>query len=189
MVRFASLAFAIPLLLGPGWLPSSIAAQNLKLNGPLVRAFRTGFVTELLLSSDGRRVVYRADRSSQLDFELFSVPLDASSPSIRLNGPLPPDGDVGETNAYAAGLFKLGAGGLVVYRADQTTQGTFELYSVPLDGSASALRITPALLHVGAFWLVPAGDIVFYQVALHLLRPGLVRSGWPARRLQPRPVG
>ncbi|MCB1633167.1 MAG: PD40 domain-containing protein [Xanthomonadales bacterium] len=47
---------------------------------------------------------------------------------IKLNGPLPPGGDVSFTPSFGPD------GSTVLYRADQDTDEVFELYSVPVDG-------------------------------------------------------
>src|SRR5688572_13056454 len=70
-------------------------AQNVKVNEELARVFASDDVLDFRFSPDGARVVYTARRtqiSSQV--ELFSRPVDASSPSLRLNGALAPGGTV-----------------------------------------------------------------------------------------------
>src|SRR5262245_21876205 len=115
-------------------------------------------------------MVYRADRSTVGVYELFSVPTDFSAPSVRLNGPLPAGGSVAGLGFAGFSDFAIGAGDRVAYRADQTVPGTFELFSVPADGSASPLRLSPALVRVSSLWLSPAEDEVYFTTERSLYR-------------------
>jgi len=101
---------------------------SVRLNAALVAGGDVGLYE---VSADGTRVVYIADQEQDGRFELYSVPSDASSPPVKLNGPLV---DGGNVLPYNRG-FELSADGTrVVYRADQETDGVDELYSVPIDG-------------------------------------------------------
>ena len=73
-------------------------------------------------------------------FELFSVPIDGSASAVKLNGPMAPGGDV------AVSFVQLSPdSSRAVYTADQDTDGVPELYSAPIDGSASAIKLHPPL--------------------------------------------
>ncbi|MEQ1893202.1 MAG: hypothetical protein ABL998_11705 [Planctomycetota bacterium] len=74
----------------------------------------------LRLSRDGRDVVYIADAYTDEVQELFAVPVTGGTPK-RLSGSLVHEGDVLD--------FRLGHGGVVLYRADQDTNGVIELYT------------------------------------------------------------
>lgn len=130
------------------------------------RAAASGAQTRLgpdyLVSPDGTRIVYRADKRAAGTFELFSVPADGSALSIRLSDPLPPGGGV--QPGFEDRAFAFGSDGRVVYRADQTTDGIHELWVVPSDGSASPVRITPAGFDVVGFWLTAADEVAFNLV-------------------------
>jgi len=82
------------------------------------------------LAPDGTRVVYAARASSGTTIELFSVPIDGSAAPLRLS----------RLTQVATGVYGnwelTPDGAYVVYVADQEVRGRFELYSVPIDGSA-----------------------------------------------------
>jgi Tol biopolymer transport system component len=102
------------------------------------------------ISPDGLRVVYAADVT--LDgveyndpVELFSVPLDASQPPIELNPPIVVNGSLDEGDPFEISP----DGSRVVYLADQDTYGIHELYSVPIDGSQSAVKLSGQMVSGG----------------------------------------
>ncbi len=170
--RFSWLV-ALPVLLGASALPGLLAAQNVKLNGPLAQEMRSGSVSDFLFTQDGTRVVYRADREADLRFELFSRPLDGSGPSLKLNGPMHSQGDVG-VNGNIQGSFAIGANDRVVYVADETVENVSELFSVPADGSASRVRLSAAGVNVYPFKLTPAKTHVLYENgSIFTFNPGL----------------
>jgi len=85
-------------------------------------------------------VVYRADVLVANHFELFRAPLDAGSAPVRLSAPMVAGGSLGL--AYQRDVFELTpAGDRAVYLADALVDGRIELFSVPVDGSASAVRL------------------------------------------------
>jgi len=91
-----------------------------KLNDPLVMDgdVRTGYQ----ISPDNTRVVYRADQDMLGDVELYSVPIGGGT-ATKLN-PVP----VG-SNVFSFSFFLFSPDSTrVVYRADQDTDGVFELY-------------------------------------------------------------
>jgi Tol biopolymer transport system component len=116
------------------------------------------------LSPDGTRVLYVADQLADNTFELFGAPVDGSAPAIRLNAPFPLGGDVGTLvpPAFSAD------GTRVAYLADQTTDEIVELLSVPGDGSAPPVSVSPALDigpvvgDVTAFRVLPDGARALY---------------------------
>lgn len=87
--------------------------------------------SDFQISSNGQRVVYRADAVLDETFELYSVPTDGTGSSTRLSGIMA--GDV------TAGFRISNDSSRVVYRADQATAGTFQLYSVPLTGGSTTV--------------------------------------------------
>ena len=87
-----------------------------------------------LLSSDGTRVVYRADQDTDNVFELYSVPIVGGTPT-RISGDLVDGGDV-------FGFQLSSDGSRVVYTADQDTDNVFELYSVPIAGG-TPVKLAP----------------------------------------------
>ncbi|MSR62938.1 MAG: hypothetical protein EXS08_10890 [Planctomycetes bacterium] len=151
-------------------LSAGAHAQTVKLNGPLAQP-AAGDVTDFLLSPDGTRVVYRADEAADNVYELFSGPLDGSSPTVKLNDPLPPWANVGGVgiNVFGAGGgwdYAVSSTGHTVFLVDQNTNNLDELYSVPTDGSASPVRLNgPNVTGSGVmnFWILPGGTSVLYR--------------------------
>jgi len=107
-----------------------------------------------LFDGDGSHVFYVADQEEAMHFELFTVATDGSQPPRKLSGPLAPSGNVGRiwVGSWPDGywfftptsLLLTGDGSRIVYEADAETDERFELYSVPVDGSAPAVRISSA---------------------------------------------
>jgi Tol biopolymer transport system component len=122
---------------------------SVRLSAPMVTggdvAPAVDFQPQFAVSPDSTRVVYRADQATNDVFELFSAPLDGSSPAVRLNAPLAGGKDV-EVNAFRF----TPDGRTVVYAADQDTDGVLELYAVPVDGSASPTKLNPPLVAGGS---------------------------------------
>ncbi len=108
------------------------------------------------LSHDGTRVVYRKPLSSN-DHDLWSAPVDGSSPPVALAAP---------SGLRTVAEFQLAPdGGAVVYRADQDTQGKVELYRIPIDAGSPAVRLNQRLVALGdvnSFRLTPDGGRVVY---------------------------
>ena len=140
------------------------ASDVLQLNGTLVTG---GDVSAYDISADSSRVVYRADQDTNDVYELYSVPIAGPADDVvQLNGTLVTSGDV---SAYGISADS----SRVVYRADQDTNGVYELYSVPITGPAgSGVKITDpvvyggSLLHVNNFELSSDGGWVLYQANL-----------------------
>ncbi len=133
-------------------VPSDGSAPAVKLNAPLVAGGDADICTSDVVphpsfTPDGLRFLYRADQTQDEVFELYSVPVDLSSPPVKLNGPLVAGGDV----SYFAACFFVGPdGGRVLYHADQETDQIYELYSVPADGSAAAIKLNGPLAAGGS---------------------------------------
>lgn len=100
-----------------------------QLNGP------SGAVHPFLISPDGSRVVYRADQDTDDLFELYSTLIDGSVAAVKVSGPLIADGDV------RVGFVITPDSTRVLYRADQETDEIIELYSGPIDGSGSPVKL------------------------------------------------
>jgi Tol biopolymer transport system component len=107
-------------------------------------------VLENALSPDGTRVVYRKT-SNSIDYELWSVPLDASQPPVRLT-------DSFGAGERLAGDFQIDrASARVVFRTETLVSGYFvgrRLFTAPIDGSSPAVELTPPF---GSSQGVPAG--------------------------------
>jgi len=100
------------------------------LNAPLppYASVAAGYVFE----PSTAHVLYRANLDDAASLELYSAPIDGSSPATKLNRTPGPSGDV-------AG-FVLGSG-LVAYLDDEPLSATTEAFVGPSDGSTLAVRI------------------------------------------------
>ncbi len=119
-------------------VPADGSAPPIELHPPLV-AGRNVVAGTVAISPDGARVVYRADQDTNDVFELYSAPIDGSADPVKLNGPLV----LGTASTILEARISPD-GARVVYLADQDTNDFFELYSVPIDGSASAVQLSQA---------------------------------------------
>lgn len=94
-------------------------------------------------------MLYVADQDEDDVFELFSAPLDGSTPAVKLNAPLVSGGDVilsePPYSPNASWPQVTPDGRSVVYRADQDLDDVFELYGVPIDGSRAPVKLSQAL--------------------------------------------
>jgi len=96
-----------------------------------------------VVSPSGARVVFGArSGGSVLWSELWSAPLDASQPAVLLTPPADPNRSV-ERYVITPDESR------VIYRADQDTDEQYELYSVPIDGSAAPVRLNGPLVAGG----------------------------------------
>jgi Tol biopolymer transport system component len=97
-----------------------------KLNGDLAAG---GTVFDARISPDGNRVVYRIDYQNEQRWELFSV-LTAGGNPVKLDEALT---DAASDDANLS--FKITPdSSRVVYYADRSSRGIYELYSVPITG-------------------------------------------------------
>lgn len=106
------------------------------------------------------RVVYQVMRrdgnGTYTVLELYSAPLDGSSPPVRLHGELPMGARV---STYAL------AGSRVVYLVNLIGGDQPDLFSVPVDGGASPIRLNdprPAGTTIHSFQITPDGAQVLY---------------------------
>ncbi|NOT29130.1 MAG: hypothetical protein HOP15_01640, partial [Planctomycetes bacterium] len=129
--------------------PSDGSAPPVKLHGPLVAG---GAIGAWKLSPDGTWVAYAADALRDGQVELFRAPADGSAPPVRLDPP--PHRTFGSVNT----LEFAPDGQHVVYTSDKARRGRFELYIVPLDGSAAARRLS-SIAALG-------GDVLDFRIGL-----------------------
>ena len=88
--------------------------------------------SDFIISPLSNKVVYRANQDNDAIYELYSVNIDGSSSSQKINGSIVTGGSV------SALSFKISPNGLkVIYIADQDVDEKFELYSSNLDGSSN----------------------------------------------------
>lgn len=116
-------------------------------------------LTTLLVSSTGL-VVYTAEGDTENQVELYSVPLLGGAAPLRLNGPLHSEGDV-----YYYRLELSADGTRVVFLADDLVDHRLELFSAPVDASASAVRLSGLTNEDSGvdFQLDPRGQSVFFR--------------------------
>jgi len=111
-----------------------------KLNGALVAG---GDVGPFGIDPGSTRVVYEADEETDGVHELYSAPLLGGA-RVKLNAPLVPGGEVRNLSGQGP-AFRLSPLGMVAYHADQLASLRFELFAVPLDGSALPVRLNATL--------------------------------------------
>ncbi|MCI0636241.1 MAG: hypothetical protein L0206_20355, partial [Actinobacteria bacterium] len=122
-------------------VPATGASSAVKLNGPLPT---NGDAGGFEITPDGTRVVFHVDQELNDVFELYSVPIDGSSAPVKLSGPMSAGGDVDQLTWLIAP-----DSSRVVYRADQDTDEVFEVYAAPVDGSASAVKLSGPMVAGG----------------------------------------
>ena len=115
----------------PALGPSGTAV---KLNGVLPAL---ADVVQYALSADGSHVVWRADATTDGEFETFSRVIDGTSAENALSGPIVPGGSVSTMNISPDSVW-------TVFQGDVLTDGEFELFSVPTDGSAGFMILHDA---------------------------------------------
>ena len=121
-----------------------------------------GHIAGFAVSPDNAHVVYNADQDTQDVRELYSAPLDGSAAPIKLSGEMVEGGGLDQ---YNDGFLFSPDGGRVVYRADQDTDEVNELYSVPVDGSAAAVKLNAELPDgggTGSYAISPDSQYVVY---------------------------
>ncbi len=116
-------------------LSGAVIAPAVKLNNPMSPAQD---IFNAQWSADSTKLVYVGDQDTDNQTELFLVDFSQGAPSapIKLNGVLPPGGDVGasQVNGYRISP----DGTKVIYRADQDTDTLAELYLVDISGAPGA---------------------------------------------------
>jgi hypothetical protein len=111
-----------------------------ELDGPGIRDFA--------ITGDGDWIVYTI-AFDYPKYELFSIAMGGGAP-IQLSGTM--------EDGRAVQDFKVAANSqTVVYRADELVDDMMELFSVPVDGSATRVRLLSAM--------IADGDVTEYQIA------------------------
>ena len=151
-------------------VPLDRSSPQVRLSGPMVAGGDVRYASNsqklFLLTPDQTRVLYLADQDVDETVELYVAPVDGSAPSMRLNGPLVPGGDVLPTYSGRAFLQFTPDSERVLYLADQDADEVYELYAVPLDGSRAAKKLNGLLAPGGdvqpGFQITPDGSRVVY---------------------------
>jgi len=144
-------------------VPSDGSATETQLGERLDGGFSNGVIESpgFAYSPDGLRVVYRAQDDSGR-FALYSVLADGSAAAIKLSGPLAPDTDVDFYFVVSPDSR------CVVYLTGSEIDQTFDLYSVPVDGTAAPVKLNgplnPGSGVAQGFVIAPDGRRVFYLV-------------------------
>jgi len=132
---------------------ASAAGDTVKLSGPMAQT-QLGDVTDFRLTSDGARIVYRADEDDDEVYELYAAPSDGSSAPLRLSHTLLPGEDVHS--------FLLGPDDSVVYAIERVgVPYRAGLFSVPSDGSAPPTFLAGP--SVREFQVAAGGAFVVFQ--------------------------
>ncbi len=119
----------------------------IKLNGPMTNG---GDVSnQTAISPDSSTLVYAADQITDGLFELFSVPISGGT-AVRISGPMIANGGI-----QFDGLRISPDSSTVVYRANQDSVNTKEIYSVPIGGGPVTKLNDP---------LVSGGNISRHQI-------------------------
>jgi len=150
------------------------ASAEVKIYGPTASAgypYRYVFaaptsnpVNGLAITSDGSRVVYRAEYVYTDRSQLYSIPIGGPrSANVRLDATVPSE-EGGEVSSYKISPDST----LVVYRADQDTNEVQEFYSVPVAGPAGdGLKLNGPLASggevFGDYQISPDGSRVVYR--------------------------
>ena len=126
----------------------------------------TGGVSEtkhMCFSADGLFVYYLAREEVDFRNDVYRAPIDGSSPSLRLNGPLVNGGNVSGMAAFTADDTRL------VYAADALVDNKSELFVVPTDGSQTPVKINQPILPSRQLsmpaidstdqWVIATGDL------------------------------
>src|SRR5262249_44792816 len=117
-------------------LLSLVQAQVTKVNGRLARESGAAGadVTAVQVTPDGSWAVWYADADADEVFEIYSRPTDGSLPVRKLSAG-------GDARVWGEALFDIDpTGARVLFHDDPTATGAYELFSVPVDGSAPAVR-------------------------------------------------
>jgi hypothetical protein len=133
--------------------------NSTKLNATLVSP--GGNVTNFAITPNSASVVYLADEITDQIFELFLSPITGPGNGTSLNPPLLLPGQKVTTFAITPDS------AAVIYRANQTTVGTFELYRVTFAfPQTSVVTLNGALIaggNVSSFTIAANGSAVVYS--------------------------
>lgn len=126
-------------------VPIDRSTKPVKLTPPMADG-GTG-VSEFSLGKNGNRVVYLADQDIKGVSELYSVPVDGSEASIKLNTPLESSGEDPLVPSQSSGNvsedFTISLdGSRVVYRIRQRISSfRSSLYSAPIEGGEEPVKL------------------------------------------------
>ena len=117
-------------------MPLDASAPPRKLNGKLAAG---GDVrSDFSITADGQRAVYLAEKAGDEVYELFGARLDVSANAVRYNPALPAGAVTGDVTDFRVAASE----DLVVYRADQDQDDSFDLYLARTDGQGHPRRMS-----------------------------------------------
>ena len=134
-----------------------LGAPSTRLTPPFVQ---NGAITSpWQLDPTGHFAVYKADQNVRLVRELYAVPTDGSTATVKLSPPLHADGDV------ATEFVLTSDGTRAVFRTDHALEDINELFVATLDGQSGPLLLNGTLVEDGnveSFHVRPDGREVVY---------------------------
>jgi hypothetical protein len=141
------------------WLASPRGTGLVRVNGALVSD--GDVLPGIVVSRDGRRVLYRADQDTDDVIDLYAVDLATPGTSHKVNGRLVAGGEVSRVFALSA------TGDRATYIADQDTDGLNELYTVDLSAAAPGPATKLNAVATEPVWdmvMAPDGRRVVYRI-------------------------
>jgi hypothetical protein len=140
------------------WSTPIAGGSAVNLSGSLVPG---GEVSSFVLSKDGTRAVFLANKDDAAKKELYSVPVDGSTAPVKRSGTLEPGGNVLE---YAISDNSQ----RIVYIADKDFDGRDELYSVPIavGSGMKIVDVAAATRDVESFLISPDSTRVVFRADL-----------------------
>ncbi len=120
-----------------------------------------GVQPDFAITPDGQRVVFRADRTVNEKFQVFSVPIDGSAPATRLSDQFP------DAHSDVVGFVIAPDSQQIVYRANHPSTSVFELYSAAITGAGDPVRLSAGVAAT-AFTITPdSSTVVFHGSRLY----------------------
>ena len=128
-------------------VPFATPGVSTKLNGPLVAggSIQSDFDRAFRIAPDNSSVVYVADETTNNVIEIYRVLFSTPGVSTKLNGPLVAGGGVQLFDTFSI----TPDSSSVLYIADQTTNGAFELYRVPFTTPGVSTKLNGPLTSGG----------------------------------------
>ena len=114
------------------------------------------------IGPEGRHVVYTSDQDQAGVVELYSVPIDGSSPPRRISKV------VGQQGGVDSDFIISHAGSRVIYCVHEDEALRYSLHSVPVDGSSDPVVLSPSASETddvsSKFQLTPDGTAVVFMM-------------------------
>lgn len=141
-------------------VPADAGAPPVLVSSPLVSGGVRSFTV-----APGERVVYSArEVNDSQAYGLFGAPVSGAGPVVRYNDAIVSDTVVGDVTGFRS----TADGTIVVYRADQEADQSYDLYAAHPSGLGAPVRLTDGLaapLVPPNFELTPSGERVIFQTS------------------------